>query len=163
MSSLTRREIRRRWFAGEPARRAYRFKLSEINKEWINKYIKTTNINGCWIPKLKPTPDGYVSISIEGNIYRLHRLVICIYYNLEYHDKSWESRHNKNCSRSCFNPEHLKPGTISDNVKDSVEHGTHPESRRLTCKDGHPLDGIQRNRNKWSRYCKTCKRLRWRA
>lgn len=135
-------------------------KFSELTKEWVNSVPKTINNNGCWIPTLTPTSDGYITISIESKPCRLHRLVVCIYYNLNYYDKSFESRHSKLCDRACFNPEHLKPGSISDNCLDAVEHGTHHETRRSVCKDGHPLDGLQKNGNKWSRYCKECKRLR---
>lgn len=135
-------------------------KFSEINKEWINSVPKTINDNGCWIPYLVPTPDGYVTISIESSPCRLHRLTVCVYYDLDYYDKSFESRHSQGCDRACFNPEHLQPGTISDNARDTVAHGNHHESKRELCDFGHPLDGLQRNRDSYSRYCKTCKRLR---
>ncbi len=135
-------------------------KLSELNVDWVNSVPKTINENGCWIPYLRPTPDGYVTISIDSKPYRLHRLVICIYFGLDYYDKSFETRHSKDCDRACFLIDHLKTGTISDNSKDSVNHGTHPESKRSLCKYGHLLDGLQKNKNGYSRYCRTCKRLR---
>ena len=101
-------------------------KFSELSIEWIDSIPKIINANRCWIPtNLAIQHDGYVNIGIEGLQCRLHRVVLCVYHNLNYYDKSWVSRHSKECSRSCFNSEHLKPGTDSDNCKDQVEHGTH--------------------------------------
>ena len=39
----------------------------------------------------------------------------------------------------CFNPDHLFPGTQSDNIKDSVRKGRWPGlGARTTCRKGHP-------------------------
>lgn len=101
-------------------------KWVKLDIEWILIIPKIINKNGCWIPtNLAIQHDGYVNISIEGLACRLHRVILCVYLNLNYYDKLWVSRHSKDCVRACFNPEHLKPGTDSDNCKDQVEHGTH--------------------------------------
>lgn len=56
----------------------------------------------------------------------------------------------------------LRYGTRSDNLRDSVSHGTHPWSSRTHCRDGHVLNeantyvtpqGIRR--------CRACKRARY--
>lgn len=60
--------------------------------------------------------------------------------------------------------ENLRYDTASENVRDSVRHGTQAMSRRTHCPDGHPYD--ERNTS-WvsttsgkGRQCRTCKRLR---
>jgi hypothetical protein len=51
-------------------------------------------------------------------------------------------------------------GTRSQNTLDSVQHGTHHETRKKKCPEGHPLDG---KRGDGKRYCKTCNRKRRQA
>lgn len=144
------------------------YKLSDLSKKWIESLPKTINDNGCWIPLSKPMKDGYGQIQIEGFNYTLHRLVIAIYHNINYHNQSWTSRHSKGCDRQCFYIEHLKLGTISDNVKDEVEHGTHRNSRKEVCpKCGGPYRGYVLKtgleKGKMGRYCPACKRARRRV
>lgn len=45
-------------------------------------------------------------------------------------------------------------GTHAENSRDAVRNGVHPETKRVTCDYGHPLDGISRK----GRYCKVCNR-----
>src|SRR5712664_129403 len=104
-----------------------------INEEWINSIPKIVNSNGCWIPLKRSGSDGYVQIMIDLIQYRLHRLVVSIYYNLNYHDQSWDARHNESCDKACFWIEHLKFGTSSDNSKDAVLHGTHRQTQKEIC------------------------------
>jgi hypothetical protein len=67
-------------------------------------------------------------------------------------------------SHSCVNPNHLEPVTPQENAR----RGYGPAaqySRRLTCKYGHPLDGLTtchvgRQAGQTWRYCKTCARER---
>ena len=137
-------------------------KLSEFSIKWINNLPKIINNNGCWIPtRWAPLPNGYVHIQVEKISFLLHRLVVSIYCNLDYHSLEWDTRHNKECSHACFNPEHLKPGTASDNIKDSVEHGTQKEARKKCCpkckgeyKTRIIKSGYQKGQIK--RYCPSC-------
>lgn len=62
---------------------------------------------------------------------------------------------------ACVNPEHLFLGTISDNVRDSVQKKRHSESRKTYCKHGHeftPANTIVRIRanGRKRRDCRTC-------
>lgn len=136
-------------------------KLSDITVERINKYPKTINLDGCWIPINKPTSAGYVPIQIEGISYTLHRLVVSIYYNLNYHDQSWDARHSTGCSKACFFHEHLQPGTISDNVKDQVRDGIHHHTRKNVCPKCGSIYRTRITKMGWSRgktyrYCPVC-------
>ena len=58
--------------------------------------------------------------------------------------------------------ENLYWGTYSDNIKDSVEHGTHPQASKTHCKLGHVIDGVRLNVDGSfrQRYCKTCNNIK---
>lgn len=115
----------------EPIKRRARHKLSELNIDWINNISKTINDNGCWIPHIIPHPNnGYIILKIEGYDYRLHRLSLCISLNLVYSDSSFETRHGFGCDKRCFNPEHLRPGTHTDNMRDKIAHKNNKENKK---------------------------------
>lgn len=100
----------------------------------IFSIAKIINLNGCWIPLNRfRDKDGYTRISINHLDYRLHRLALALDRNLDYHDHSWDTRHAQGCDRSCFNPEHLSPGTHKDNMQDKLKHGTNHNKNKLNC------------------------------
>src|SRR5262249_12949164 len=78
-----------------------------------------------------------------------------------------EVRH-LNGIRTDNRPENLAWGTKSENMQDAVRHGTHLETRKTHCPEGHeytPENTIMGGRNRKSRGCKKCiseskKRLR---
>lgn len=136
-------------------------KLSNINKEWIDNLSKTINENGCWIPnRWSPLSSGYIPVQIEKIVFLLHRLSLCVYNNLNYND-DFETRHNTGCDKACFNPEHLKSGTVLDNMQDRTKDGTHYETRKKVCskcggeyKTRIIKSGYQKGETK--RYCPIC-------
>lgn len=106
--------------------------MNFYTKEWILSIPKIINNNGCWISNYATKNNGYVSVHIGGINFLLHRVVISLWSNLSYSD-NFESRHSTNCNRACFNPDHLKPGTVSDNQMDAVKDKTHKETRKINC------------------------------
>jgi hypothetical protein len=139
-------------------------KVGEFSKEYILSIPKYINENGCWISNLSPTNTGYVLITIRQKQYYLHRVVLCLWYNLDYNNPKVDTRHNKGCNHACFNPEHLKPGTAMQNTNDSILHGTHANAAKECCSIcGGPYTkttlrrGPQRGKVK--RYCRTCRTL----
>ena len=56
--------------------------------------------------------------------------------------------------------ENLRWGTCSDNVLDQVIHGTHHQSRKTHCLQGHPYDEQNTLYTKRGRSCRTCTRQR---
>lgn len=57
--------------------------------------------------------------------------------------------------------ENLRWGTQSDNISDSVKHGTHRNTRKVECLRGHPLSGENLYlRANGRRECRTCIRDR---
>lgn len=131
--------------------------------DWINEFPKIINDNGCWIPKREGTRTGHVQIMVDGIRYYLHRIVLCVYYNINYDNYDIETRHNKDCDNSCFNHEHLKPGSHTDNMRDKIEHGKGRESRTHCPKCGNPYTyrrqraGIRRG--EIIKLCKHCTNL----
>ena len=86
---------------------------------------------------------------------------------------SWELKNNKpfpegmdachKCDNpNCVNPDHIFPGTASDNARDAENKGrlVHNVKRVSFCKRGHKFEGdnigVQSN---GSRHCKICKNL----
>lgn len=143
-------------------------KLSDVDREWINNFPKIINENKCWIPPHTPTNgrnSEYVSVKIEGNSYNLHRLSMCVFNNINYNNFNIECRHSTGCDKRCFNPEHLKPGTASENCMDAVRDKTHRNAAKERCPkcDGEyktqtTKTGI--NRGYKSRYCPRCRNRR---
>lgn len=94
-----------------------------LDQKWIKSIPKIINANGCWIPtKLKGELNGYVRIKANGVRYLLHRLSMCIKYDIDYYDNKVETRHSKGCDTRCFYSEHLKPGSQLENKRDKAEH-----------------------------------------
>lgn len=57
----------------------------------------------------------------------------------------------------CINPEHLKLGTQSDNIKHSVESGTHFNANKTHCKYGHEFTADNTYYDGGARKCKQCR------
>ncbi|MEX0595469.1 MAG: hypothetical protein WD512_03135 [Candidatus Paceibacterota bacterium] len=132
-----------------------------FTKEWVNSVNKTINSNGCWIPSLIPLKDGYVSVTINNLRYKLHRVALCVYYNIEYHNLKIETRHSSFCVNSCFNPEHLKPGTTKENNQDMIKDGNHNNLKKTHCSScggDYSVRTIKTgpSRGRVYRYCKVC-------
>jgi hypothetical protein len=136
--------------------------LSEVTKEWIESIPKTIDpVTGCWIPKSKPNSNGYVPIYFDGRSYFLHRLVLCLYYEVDYYDDNIQTRHSKDCNKACFLHSHLTPGTSKENMKDIVLHGNNYNSKKEVCQVcGGPYHTVKVksgfNRGKIVRQCRAC-------
>jgi HNH endonuclease/NUMOD4 motif len=107
---------------------------------------------------LTPTAKGYMSVTLtrEGKSRNVlvHHLVLLAFVGPR--PVGLETRHldgNAGNNRR----ENLAWGTSSENEYDEVNHGTHPQSSKVTCKNGHPFthhDGKQRK-------CATCMKVSW--
>lgn len=129
--------------------------MNRFDKEWINSIPKDINENGCWVSYYEPDGNGYVRVNIAGSRYLLHRVSMCLWHEIDYHNSKVEARHSKGCDTRCFNPEHIKPGTMIENKKDRVEH--HRDEVCKVCGSSYYYrrtirDGIPRT----ERRCKKC-------
>lgn len=95
-----------------------------MTDEELKRWLETQydlNANGCWVWKgFKPT--GYGQTYFKGRMIFIHRL----YWILSGHDipEGLKIRHGLGCSKACYNPEHLTPGTLSENSLDRHRDGT---------------------------------------
>lgn len=96
---------------------------------------------------------GYGRLSWDNRKVYAHRLAF--YLRLGRWPES-ELRH------LCNRPEcvlHAVEGTRSENEMDKVRAGTHHQTRKTHCPQGHPYDDANTNRS-GARICKTCQRKR---
>lgn len=132
-----------------------------LTKEWIDSIPKTINTQGCWISEYRPTDRGYVNIQIDNQRYYLHRISMCVEHNIDYFNSNIETRHSTGCDKRCFNPKHVKPGSKSDNTKDSIKDGTHNHAKKTHCpKCGSIYNYVVRRigleKGKIRRFCWVC-------
>lgn len=82
---------------------------------------KAIDSNGCWMPNLPSTSNGYFNVSIKGRRQptSLHRLALAVTTGFDLDSK--ESVHHMCANRSCFNPDHLQPVTARENVAEMRE------------------------------------------
>lgn len=135
-----------------------------FTREWIESYPKIINDNECWIPQAGDDSFGYIRVSVGNLRFYLHRIVLCVYYDVEYGNLDIESCHNSGCAKSCFNHKHIRPGSRSDNMQDRLRDGNHHNAKKDKCpKCGGDFTlriyktGMAKGRK--HRFCKHCLRL----
>lgn len=87
--------------------------LTKKHIDLIRSKVDITE-NNCWEFKGKIKKDGYCVIQKEYREYKVHR-VMYYYFNDDDHNKI--VRHLCN-NKKCCNPEHLKAGSVRENVMD---------------------------------------------
>lgn len=140
----------------------------EFSKEYILSIPKTIDENGCWIPDKQPESHGYVYIKSNYVVYLLHRVSMCVFHGVDYTDSKIDTRHSEVCPRSCFNPDHLKPGSQRDNILDTIKHGRHNNASKTCCPrcgGGYKQYRIKSGprRGDTLRECPVCRRARRKA
>lgn len=100
-------------------------------------------------------PTGYLSVKIRETSQRVHRLVLAAF------DGPAAGREGRHLDGNALNNRlsNLAYGTRSDNVLDSVNHGTHVQSRKTHCPAGHGYDEENTYRDRRGRRtCRACNR-----
>ena len=106
---------------------------------------------GCWLWLGDVGRKDYARITVNRKSMRVSRLILGLT------DRRVQARHT--CDTPlCVNPEHLLPGTNSDNVRDAVRRKRHSESRKTHCKRGHSLENAYVFANHNERRCRVCER-----
>lgn len=90
-------------------------------KEWLETQYDL-NENGCWVWKNNKSIRGYGSTQYKGKLYKVHRLYWTLCGRVLSDDL--HILHGKGCVTSCFNPDHLTPGTPIQNALDRHRDGT---------------------------------------
>ncbi len=137
-------------------RTAYKGRFS---KDYILSISKTINGNGCWIPFQSVSAHGYVRVGIGGRLMMLHRVSLSLWHNIDYNDLSIDTLHDSKCDKRCFNPEHVRPGTHLENMRDNIHHNSKKEVcpkcggmySIVTCRKGM-------NKGRIMRRCNNCRR-----
>jgi hypothetical protein len=113
--------------------------IPKLSEKDINRFNSKIDKSGsCWNWIGSYFADGYPQFRMPSGTFRAHR--IAYFLKTEEDPTSLVIRHS--CDNpSCVNPEHLKKGTVLDNVQDRVKRGrsavgnnhgsyTHPERFR---------------------------------
>lgn len=98
-----------------------------------------TNDTGCLLWTGVKGSRGYVKITYLNRTYNLHRLIAIMYMGLDVLDETKVVMHTCD-NKHCVNQEHLKIGTQSENVIDSVEKGIQGQVKKTQCSNGHPYN-----------------------
>jgi len=80
------------------------------------------NDNGCWVWKKSKIRNGYGQVKWGVTMISVHRLYWLLSGRII--PENLEMCHGHNCSKACFNPDHLKPGTAAENCADKIRDGT---------------------------------------
>ena len=85
--------------------------------------------NGCWFWLGNKIPKGYGIISFRGKGHYTHRISLYLFKGFDLGSPLLVCH---NCDNpSCVNPEHLFPGTSSDNMKDAYRKGRKSNPRMI--------------------------------
>lgn len=133
----------------------------------------TITATGCWdwngyCHAYRNMPEGgrgYPTASYRGKNWRLSRLMLTLTQRpLVAGEVAMHTCDNP----PCINPEHLKIGTYTDNMRDASFKGRADKQWKTHCWRGHPLSGenLEWKRRAGTdlklRCCKTCSRIRQR-
>lgn len=105
----------------------------------VHRHVTET---GCWEWTGARNKQGYGRVTWQGETVGVHRLVGHLVHGMDLRGRHQAARHR--CDNPpCFNPQHLLPGSYSDNVRDAIERGRArgfgvPQE---ACPKGHELSG----------------------
>jgi hypothetical protein len=137
----------------------------KLSDKRFNIFLSKIRINseGCWVWRGTIDVNGYGKIIINKKQLIVSRVAYLIFngIDLEHYYLDFDTRHFRCHNPSCVNPFHLKIGTRSDNMKDSVRDKTwaNQNSRKIICIRGHPLNDTYIN-SRGERVCKRCNTIR---
>lgn len=149
---------------GLPARPDRRYNRLPGNTPLIARlwYYSTYELNQCYQWRGMLTPDGYGNIRVDARTEKVHRVA----YELLVGTIPADLQIDHLCrNRACWNPEHLEPVTLHENVRRSKQALASANAKKTHCKRGHELAGANlmigpaKTPGAVRRACRTCKRM----
>ena len=123
------------------------YEVSNLGR--VRSYRQLNNDGGPRVLRPGASKKGHQSVSLRGKMRLVHQLVLEAFVSAR--PPGLLALHRDgDPANNCI--ENLYWGTYSDNLNDSVRHGTHPAASKTHCKHGHELSV----RGNGFRYCKQC-------
>lgn len=83
---------------------------------------KSGDKTACWLFKNVPNSKGYGKFQFEGEEYAAHRVALEIKLGRKIKE-GMQANHINDCNKLCCNPDHLREGTCSENIKEAHRNG----------------------------------------
>lgn len=143
--------------------------LYEVSDTGLVRSLDRIAPNGrslhCRIMRPFTMPTGHVRVTLSRDgvhrTLKVHRLVLLAFIGPGEPDTEVLHRDGRPANNTLAN---LRWGTKSENVRDQVAHGVHPESRKAACPMGHAYDASNTYVRPRSghRMCRECTRIQQR-
>lgn len=133
---------------------AARAAIPRLTREDVERMSEPEPNTGCWLWTGRTRgKEGYAVVPIRHHLdVQVTRILLGIVDAPEVH-----ARHRCD-TPGCVNPDHLLPGSRSDNQRDSVVCRRHVNARRTHCIHGHALSGDNlRVDRAGKRVCRACR------
>jgi hypothetical protein len=133
-------------------------------------WIEILNANkeekdGHWLWTGNLNSYGYGVYGSGNNRYMVGKISLKVYHGIKISNIHIIACHRDQIcdKKNCFHPEHIYPGTYSDNTRDAVNSGTHvsgfgeAKRNKTHCPKGHPYSGWNlMTRSNGGRRCRKC-------
>ena len=117
----------------------------------------TITESGCWEWNLSKDKDGYGRIKVNGKHKRVTRVVLSEFKG---EDMGGKLACHTCDNPPCCNPDHLFPGTGSDNMADMVAKNRQVKPYKTHCIRNHRYTFENTSKSGNNRRCRECRKIR---
>jgi hypothetical protein len=133
------------------------------NPEWAwsteqEFWLLAEKTESCWLWKGYRNEDGYGATYAQVNGKRVHKKAhqVAFFFSRGH----WPKYLMHSCDNpACVNPEHLREGTHTENVRDAYAKGRKKPNTKTHCLRGHPLSGDNLYMWRGRKNCRECIKL----